>query len=162
MMIPLGIPDLLCRIRHLEETSAVELRGRAWAGGLRIDSVEVSLGGGNNWSFAKLHKPIGKWARVGWSITWEDVTPGQYTLRCRAKDERGNMSKDDDSEHDYYAMDITKAQYVDVNVYPKGTLRRSTKSSCRYSSRRSKAVRLQVLRQGMRLGFKAVNSGTEF
>jgi hypothetical protein len=51
-----------------------------------------------------------------------DVTPGQYTLRCCAKDERGNMSKDDDSEHDYYAMDITKAQYVDVNVYPKGTL----------------------------------------
>jgi hypothetical protein len=48
MMIPLGIPDLLCRIRHLEETSAVELRGRAWAGGLRIDSVEVSLDGGNN------------------------------------------------------------------------------------------------------------------
>ena len=46
MMIPLGIPDLLCRIRHLEETSAVELRGRAWAGGLRIDSVEVSLDGG--------------------------------------------------------------------------------------------------------------------
>jgi hypothetical protein len=38
-----------------------------------------------------------------------DVTPGQYTLRCCAKDERGNMSKDDDSEHDYYAMDITKA-----------------------------------------------------
>ncbi len=31
------------------------------------------------------------------------------------------MSKDDDSQHDYYAMDITKAQYVDVNVYPKGT-----------------------------------------
>ena len=93
MMIPLGIPDLLCRIRHLDETLAVELRGRAWAGGLRIDSVEVSLDGGNNWSFAKLHKPIGKWARVGWSITLEDVTPGQYTLRCRAKDERGNMSK---------------------------------------------------------------------
>jgi hypothetical protein len=122
MMIPLGIPDFLCRIRYLEETSAVEMRGRAWAGGLRIDSVEVSLDGGNNWSFAKFHKPIGKWARVDWSITWEDVTPGQYTLRCRAKDERGNMSKGDDAEHDYYAMDITKAQYVDVNVYPKGTL----------------------------------------
>jgi hypothetical protein len=24
--------------------------------------------------------------------------------------------------HDYYAMDITKPQYVDVKVYPKGTL----------------------------------------
>jgi hypothetical protein len=45
-----------------------------------------------------------KWAWVGWSFTWEDVTPGEYT------------------EHDYYAMDITKAQYVDVNVYPAGTL----------------------------------------
>jgi hypothetical protein len=32
------------------------------------------------------------------------------------------MSKDDDAAHDYYAMDITKSQYVDVNVYPKGTL----------------------------------------
>ena len=32
------------------------------------------------------------------------------------------MSKDDDAAHDYYAMDITKAQYVDVNVYPEGTL----------------------------------------
>jgi hypothetical protein len=162
MMIPLGIPDLLCRIRHLEETSAVGLRGRAWAGGLRVDSVEVSLDGGNNWSFAKLHKPIGKWARVGWSITWEDVTPGQYTLRCRAKDERGNMSKDDDSEHDYYAMDITKAQYVDVNVYPKGTLTPLNKIELPVQFPSLKAARLQVRRQGMRLGFKAVNSGTEF
>jgi hypothetical protein len=85
----------------------------------------ASLDGGNNWSYAKLDKPIGKWAWVGWSFTWEDATPGEYTLRCRAKDERGNMSKDDDSEHDYYAMDITKAQYVDVNVYPsRAALRR--------------------------------------
>jgi len=107
---------------------------------------------------AKFHKPIGKWARVGWSITWEDVTPGQYTLRGRAKDERGNMSKDDDSEHDYYAMDITKAQYVDVNVYPKGTLTPLNKIELPVQF----PSLLQVLRQGMRLGFKAVNSGTEF
>jgi DMSO/TMAO reductase YedYZ molybdopterin-dependent catalytic subunit len=130
MMIPPGIPDFLCRIRHLEETDAVELRGRAWAGGLGIQSVEVSLDGGNTWSFAKLDDPIGKWAWVGWSFSWPNVTPGQYTLRCRAKDERGNMSMNDDSVHDYYAMDITKAQYVDVNVYPKGTLKVGNHIEC--------------------------------
>ncbi|OHV06492.1 sulfite oxidase [Mycobacterium talmoniae] len=130
MMIPPGIPDFLCRIRHLEETDAVELRGRAWAGGLGIQSVEVSLDGGDTWSFAKLDKPFGKWAWVGWSFTWQNVTPGEYTLRCRAKDERGNMSMDDDSAHDYYAMDIPKSQYVDVNVYPKGTLTVGNKIEC--------------------------------
>jgi hypothetical protein len=96
-----------------------------WAHTDRLDNLtvmEVSIDGGNTWSYAKLDNPVGKWACVGWSFTWEDVTAGEYTLRCRAKDERGNMSKDDDSAHDYYAMDITKAQYVDVNVYPEGTL----------------------------------------
>jgi hypothetical protein len=85
---------------------------------------------GNTWSYAKLDNPIGKWAWVGWSFTWENVTPGQYTLRCRAKDERGNTSKDDDSVHDYYAMDITKAQYVDVNVYLKDTLKVGNRIEC--------------------------------
>jgi hypothetical protein len=50
-------------------------------------------------------------AWVGWSFTWENVTAGEYTLRCRAKDERGNMSKDDDSVHDYYAMDPLRAAF---------------------------------------------------
>ena len=53
MMLPPGIPDFECWIRHLEETSAVELRGRAWAGGLRIDSVEFSLAEGDNLSTCK-------------------------------------------------------------------------------------------------------------
>jgi DMSO/TMAO reductase YedYZ molybdopterin-dependent catalytic subunit len=105
MMIPPGIPDFVCQRRHLEETDAVELRGRAWSGGLRITQVDVSLDGGNTWLPAKLDKPFGKWAWVGWSFTWENVTPGEYTLRCRAQDERGNMSMDDDSVHDYYAME---------------------------------------------------------
>jgi DMSO/TMAO reductase YedYZ molybdopterin-dependent catalytic subunit len=122
MMIPPGIPDFVCRRRHLEETDAVELRGRAWSGGLRITEVDVSLDGGNTWLPAKVDAPFAKWAWVGWSFTWENVTPGEYTLRCRAKDERGNMSMHEDSAHDYYAMDVTKPQYVDVNVYPKGTL----------------------------------------
>ncbi|CAF1670247.1 unnamed protein product, partial [Didymodactylos carnosus] len=33
LMIPPGVPDFFTRYRWLEETSTVELRGRAWAGG---------------------------------------------------------------------------------------------------------------------------------
>lgn len=122
MMIPPGIPDFVCRIRHLEETDAVELRGRAWSGGRSIEKVEVSVDGGDTWSPAKLDKPFGKWAWVGWSFTWKDVTPGQYLLQCRATDSEGNTAKDDDFARDYYAMDNTMPHMVDVNVYPKGTL----------------------------------------
>ena len=80
MMIPPG-SDFLCRIRHLEETDAVELRGRAWAGGLRITEVEVSLDGGETWSFAKLdNAAVGKWAWICWLFSWEDVT--RVSTRC--------------------------------------------------------------------------------
>lgn len=93
MMIPPGIPDFVCRIRHLEETDAVELRGRAWSGGRSIESAEVSTDGGNTYSPAKLDAPFGKWAWVGWSFTWKNVTPGQYLLRCRATDSDGNWRR---------------------------------------------------------------------
>jgi hypothetical protein len=121
-MIPPGIPDFFTRFHYLEETSAVGLRGRAWAGGIPIQSVEVSTDSGSTWAAANLDTPIGKYAWVGWSFTWENVTPGKYTLRVRATDAEGNVQKNDDSAHDYYAMDVTKPQYVDVVVLPKGTL----------------------------------------
>ena len=122
LMIPPGVPDFFTRFHYLEETSAVALRGRAWAGGIPIQSVEVSTDGGSTWAAAKLDAPIGKYAWVGWSFTWENSTPGKYTLRVRATDAEGNVQKNDDSAHDYYAMDVTKPQYVDVVVLPKGGL----------------------------------------
>jgi DMSO/TMAO reductase YedYZ molybdopterin-dependent catalytic subunit len=122
LMIPPGVPDFFTRIHYLEETSAVELRGRAWAGGIPIESVEVSTDGGSTWAAAELDAPIGKYAWVGWSLSWENVTPGKYTLRVRATDAEGNVQKNDDSAHDYYAMDVTKPQYVDVVVVPRGAL----------------------------------------
>lgn len=121
MILP-GIPDFFTRFRYLEETPAVELRGRAWAGGTPIHSVEVTTDGGTAWAQAKLDAPIGKFAWVGWSFTWENVTRGRYVLRVRAKDAEGIAQKDDDAARDYYAMDIIKAQYVDVVVLPKGGL----------------------------------------
>ncbi|UVO13831.1 sulfite oxidase [Mycobacterium sp. SVM_VP21] len=132
MMIPPGIPDFLCRIRHLEATDAVELRGRAWSGGRTIENVEVSVDGGDTWSQAKLDdKAVGKWAWVGWSFTWKNVTPGQYLLQCRATDSDGNVAKDDDFARDYYAMDNTMPHMVDVNVYPKGTLTVGNQIECK-------------------------------
>jgi hypothetical protein len=43
-------------------------------------------------------------------------------LPVRATDAEGNVQKNDDSAHDYYAMDVTKPQYVDVVVVPRGAL----------------------------------------
>ncbi|HEY2154894.1 MAG TPA: hypothetical protein VGH33_04645 [Isosphaeraceae bacterium] len=56
------------------------------------------------------------------SLNSTGVTPGKYTLRVRATDAEGNVQKNDDFAHDYYAMDVTKPQYVDVVVAPKGAL----------------------------------------
>ncbi|CAF1361113.1 unnamed protein product [Didymodactylos carnosus] len=122
-MIPPGVPDFFTRYRWLEETSTVELRGRAWAGGTTIVSAEVSTDDAVSWSPAQLDDaPVGKFAWIGWSFTWTNVTCGEYVLRTRAVDALGNTQPDDDAAHDYYAMDVTKPQYVNVVVLPKGSL----------------------------------------
>src|SRR5262249_62094273 len=87
-----------------------------------VRSVEVSADGGSTWAGAKHDAPIGKYACVGWSFAWENITPGNYTLRVRATDAEGNVQKNDDSAHDYYAMDVTKPQYVDVVVVARAAL----------------------------------------
>ena len=45
------------------------------------------------------------------------------TCFVKATDSSGNEQTDDDSAQDYYAMDVTKPQYVDVVVVPVGTLK---------------------------------------
>lgn len=123
LMIPPGIPDFFTRFRYLEEAAVVPLTGRAWAGPIAIKSVEVSTDGGKTWNNAKLDKPIGKFAWVGWSYEWKNVTRGEHILRVRATDMEGNtQSEIDFSPEDFYAMDVTKPQYVNVVVLSKGSL----------------------------------------
>lgn len=123
LMIPPGIPDFFTRFRYLEETSAITLTGRAWAGPIAIKSVEVSSDGGATWAFADLEAPIGKYAWVGWSFVWKNVTQGEYILRARATDVNGNMQTDEGhTPENFYAMDVTKPQYVNVVVVPTGSL----------------------------------------
>jgi len=120
-MIPPGIPDFFTRYRYMEECPSVELRGRAWAGPVPVRSVEVSIDGGDTWAFATLGNPVGKFAWVEWSFTWHNPTRGRYQLRVRATDAFHNNQHDNET-YDYYAMDITKPQYVDVMVLPVGAL----------------------------------------
>jgi len=126
LMVPPGVPDFFTRTRYLEECESVKLMGRAWAGHKQIKSVEVSTDGGASWHHATLDPPIGQFAWVGWSYVWSHVKAGQHILRCRAVDSEGNCQTNDDSAHDYYAMDITKPQCVDVTVVPVGTLKPGT------------------------------------
>ena len=123
LMIPPGIPDFFTRFHYLEETPSVTLTGRAWAGPIAIKSVEVSIDGGTTWAFATLDAPMGKYSWIGWSFIWKDVKQGEYILRVRATDVDGNKQPEEDqSKGDYYAMDVTKPQYVNVVVLPKGSL----------------------------------------
>ncbi len=122
LMIPPGVPDFFSRFRWLEEADRIELRGRAWVGGgIGLRSVEVSLDGGSSWCFADLEPSPGPFAWSGWSFTWRDVRPGRYTLLTRATDAEGR-GQDPDDTWNYYAMDHTKPQAIDVEVLPKGAL----------------------------------------
>jgi DMSO/TMAO reductase YedYZ molybdopterin-dependent catalytic subunit len=123
LMMPPGIPDFFTRFRYLEECEAVELRGRAWAGHRTIMTVEVSTNHGASWAPARLEPTIGQYAWVGWSFTWAKPVPGQYVLQVRATDSSGQEQSNDDSAHDYYAMDVNKPHSVDVVVVPVGTLK---------------------------------------
>jgi len=65
------------------------LRGRSWSGHGRIVRVEVSFDRGISWQPAQLRDPNIPQAWVRWEVEW-DARPGQYSLRARATDERGN------------------------------------------------------------------------
>jgi DMSO/TMAO reductase YedYZ molybdopterin-dependent catalytic subunit len=124
LMVPPGIPDFFTRFRYLEECDKVVIRGRAWAGHKQISLVEVSTNSGVSFQAAELDPPIGKFAWIGWTYVWNKPKAGKYVLLSRATDSEGNVQSDhDDSEHDYYSMDIPKPQYVDVVVLPRGSLK---------------------------------------
>jgi len=62
--------------------------GRSW-GPEPIRAVEFSVDGGHTWAPATLHDPNIDRAWVRWSFEWAP-TPGEYTVRARAIDARGN------------------------------------------------------------------------
>lgn len=88
LMTPPGIPDWTTRLRYLSPGS-ITIVGRAWSGtGTGIAKVEFT--DGEDWQEASLAKPLGQYAWVKWTINWE-AQPGEYSLRCRATDNLGNV-----------------------------------------------------------------------
>jgi DMSO/TMAO reductase YedYZ molybdopterin-dependent catalytic subunit len=63
--------------------------GRSWSPSGRIARVEYSLDRGVTWTQARLHEPNVARAWVRWSFDW-DARPGDYGIKVRATDERGN------------------------------------------------------------------------
>jgi DMSO/TMAO reductase YedYZ molybdopterin-dependent catalytic subunit len=90
LMVPPGIPDFLTR-RRVVPPGPQELTGRAWSGHAPVAGVEVSDDGGATWAPARVTRDLDSpWAWAGWTLEW-DPEPGEYVLRCRARDEAGNV-----------------------------------------------------------------------
>jgi DMSO/TMAO reductase YedYZ molybdopterin-dependent catalytic subunit len=66
------------------------LRGRSWSGHGKIKNVDVSFDRGVTWRPARLRDPNLPQAWVRWDVDWNPL-PGDYSLRARATDERGNV-----------------------------------------------------------------------
>jgi DMSO/TMAO reductase YedYZ molybdopterin-dependent catalytic subunit len=68
----------------------VEIRGLAWTGAGKIDSVEVSADGGGTWQTAALDPGTDlEW--VIWKASWELIQPGAVEFVARAKDAQGQV-----------------------------------------------------------------------
>jgi sulfane dehydrogenase subunit SoxC len=73
-------------------TGTQTIRGRSW-GSERIAEVEYSLDDGHTWFPARLIEPNEAYAWVRWCFDWSP-TPGEYTIRARATDDKGNQQPD--------------------------------------------------------------------
>ncbi|WP_293451322.1 molybdopterin-dependent oxidoreductase [Planktotalea sp.] len=88
LMVPPGVPDWSSRKRFVP-AGGVDLIGRAWSGdGVSIEAVEVEIAG--EWRVAKLSEKKDQYAWQKWTFTWQ-AEPGEYILRCRARDVNGNV-----------------------------------------------------------------------
>jgi DMSO/TMAO reductase YedYZ molybdopterin-dependent catalytic subunit len=89
LMVPPGHPEFSTRSRIVAAGGHLVV-GRAWSGWGAIESVEISLDGGETWASAELDDDLDRpWAWRGWSFEWQAL-PGTYELCCRARDEAGN------------------------------------------------------------------------
>ncbi len=64
----------------------VELGGVAYGGDRSIQEVEVSPDDGKTWMKAEVKPPLNKYTWVLWAAVWKPASPGQYTLKVRARD----------------------------------------------------------------------------
>ena len=69
----------------------LEVTGHAWSGEGAITSVEVAVGGGDEWRSAELLECAGPWAWTRWRATVTLEEPGREVVRARARDSAGQV-----------------------------------------------------------------------
>lgn len=67
-----------------------EIRGKAWAGDLKVKKMYVSIDFGATWEKVSLEAPVNKIAWQKWSAKITLPTTGYFELWAKATDEKGN------------------------------------------------------------------------
>ena len=67
----------------------VDVRGIAWDGGYRIQSVEMSINGGKSWSPAVLGEDAGRFSFRQWRYGFTPAKAGRYTIMAKATNKLG-------------------------------------------------------------------------
>ncbi len=75
--------------QHIRAGARLALRGKAWAGDLRVDRVAVSYDFGRTWHQAELAQAPNRLAWQPWQIELKLPTAGYYEVWARATDELG-------------------------------------------------------------------------
>ena len=68
----------------------VMIEGMAWSGNGPIDKLEISTDDGKSWQEARVKPSPSPYAWQSWKYTWEANTPGNYLVRSRATDLKGD------------------------------------------------------------------------
>ena len=66
------------------------VRGLAWSGAAPVESVEVSVDGGQTWQPALWTSEPSRYAWRAWEFRWDATTPGPVILASRDRDAAGN------------------------------------------------------------------------
>ena len=65
------------------------LAGAAWSGEDQVVKVEISTDGGSSWGLVDTVHPSSGYSWYRWEHQWQPPGPGNYTLMCRATNDKG-------------------------------------------------------------------------
>jgi DMSO/TMAO reductase YedYZ molybdopterin-dependent catalytic subunit len=86
------------------QNNNTEIWGWAWSN-CQVRKVEVSVDGGQSWQNADLEPPTERsWQRF--SIMWEPAGIGEFEIRCRATDEKGDCQPDENARNAIHIVNV--------------------------------------------------------
>ena len=74
---------------HKMAGRTLEVRGHAWAGDRKVDSVRLSIDFGATWTDTKLDEPVNAYAWQNWRAKIAFPKAGYYEIWARATDSQG-------------------------------------------------------------------------